>query len=112
MSRRVATVVAVICCFGVIGVSSASATSEYFYKENYLAEWSSVSGHPRSTLWFVGAYTSSSARYCVGTQQNGRNERCGEGSSVTVSFPVEEATPFLEHTTKAGTVKFTAEERY
>jgi hypothetical protein len=115
MIKRCVACMAVICSLGAIGVSGAQASSAYFYNGT-LGGGSAVSGVPESSLYFVGAYSSSGVIYCVADQPteypflNLKYEQCTNGgSSVTTSFPSQYGRGQL----KAGsTGKFIAEERW
>lgn len=116
MRHRLALVLAVIGCFGIVGVSSASATAEYFYKENILGEWQSVSGVPHPDLYMVAAYTNNTeAVYCVRAPESIYvNQVCGQDTkSVQTTLPTPEyGRGELEHHTFGGAARFTAEERF
>jgi hypothetical protein len=112
---RVATILAVVCSFGAIGVTSSQAESAYFYNAT-LGGGERVSGVPESSLYFVGAYSTSGNIYCVSDQPtedpnlNLMYEQCTNGgASVTTSFPSQFGRGQLY---AGGTGNYIAEERW
>jgi hypothetical protein len=116
MKKFVAALTAV-CCLAGVGASGASATSEFFYKENLLGSLKAVSGTPHENVNFVGAYSNSGLPYAVAECEGGcstvRHYLSGSGTSVTESFAAEPG--FWEGWLKnegGSTGRFTAEERF
>lgn len=114
--RRTLALLTAVCCIGGITAGSASATSEWFYKENILGAHSAVSGVPHGTTYFVGAYTSShNLTYCVAGYEPGvilwARQCTSFTTSVTTSFPAQQGRGLLQNeSAEAG--RFSAEERY
>jgi hypothetical protein len=117
MIRRLIAAFVAVCAIGGIGAAGASATSEFFYHENTLANTQSVSSVPKNTIFFVGAYKGFTGEYSIGLCNpvncaTGVGRRSwGSGTSLTESFPAEAGRGWLENESgKTGT--FTAEIRY
>lgn len=111
--RRMLALLAAACCVGGVTAGTASATSEWFYKENTLAAHAAVSSPPHSTTWFVGAYTSShNLNYCVSLYEPTGFEQCGAFvTSVTTSFPAQQGKGLLRNQSNE-TGRFSAEVRF
>jgi len=117
MIRKFVAALVAACCMAGIGASAASATSEYFYKENLLSGGSAVSGTPHENINFVGAYSNSGVPYaiaeCPRSCVSVKHYLSGSGPSVTESFSPEAG--FWEGWLKnesGSTGRFTAEERF
>ena len=116
MKKLLVAALVALTSLGVVGVPAANATSEYFYFQNTLGVGGQVSGVPRGSLFFVGAYSSSGDLYCVADQPGSnpnevKYEVCGGGSSVTTSFASQSGRGQLANR-GPNTGKFTAEERW
>ncbi|HEV7584235.1 MAG TPA: hypothetical protein VGO14_00490 [Solirubrobacteraceae bacterium] len=115
MKKTLIASLAAVCLSAALAVPMASASSEYFYN-GYLASPNAVSGVPRGSTYFVGAYTNSVAnRYCI-FLQNGNNqliyEKCAlYATSNTESFPSQFGRGYLLNSA-GGTAHFIAEERW
>jgi hypothetical protein len=115
VKKPLITSLAAVCLSAALAVPTASASSEYFYN-GYLGDSGAVSGVPRSSTYFVGAYTNSVAnRYCI-YLQNGNNvlvyEKCVlYATSNTESFPSQFGRGYLLNSA-GGTAHFIAEERW
>ncbi len=112
MKRRIAVILAVTSCFGVLGAGTASASSEYFYYNNWLGPNGAVSGAPHPSLYFVAAYSTTSEYYCVRVQSVGGTEKCTTGSGVSSSFVDGGFWWRGELWNKSPTARFIAEERW
>jgi hypothetical protein len=114
LQRTVALCLVALSCCGVFA-AAASANGAYFFNGN-LGEWSVVSGVPRSSLYFTGAYTSTNgSKYCVGFTYNSGYTlltACGEGTAVTSQYGAVAGRAVLEHQTFGGGVHYLAEERW
>jgi hypothetical protein len=114
--RKFAGIIGIICIVAGAGASSAMATSEYFYKENLLANEQSVSSSPH-TIYFVGAYKGYTGEYEIALCSpvncaNSTNPLAyGTGTSLTASFGATSGRGDVENLSKV-TGRFTAEIRY
>jgi hypothetical protein len=115
VKKILVTFLAALCVAGAGVVSTADAASEYFYN-GYLGNYSAVSGVPRGSLYFVGAYTGSTNNfYCVEVQNwaNSLEKRkcvVYETSNVE-SFPSQFGRGYLVNE-GGGVAHFLAEERW
>jgi hypothetical protein len=106
---------AAVCLGAAVAAPTASASSEYFYN-GYLGNGGAVSGVPRGSTYFVGAYTGSTNNYYCIFLQNGYNvlvyEKCVAYSTSNVeSFPSQFGRGYL-YNSAGGTAHFIAEERW
>jgi hypothetical protein len=120
MIRKLAVIFAAMCMVASIGASTASATSEYFYKENLLANDAKVSSAPKEGIYFVGAYKGYTGLYEIGLCESGacsysvRKWAEGTGTSLTESFSAEPGGNWCGRLANwsGQTGSFTAEIRY
>jgi hypothetical protein len=103
MKRLVAAItVALAVCMAT--ASMALAEGRYYYQGG-VGAYGAVSGTPRSTLNFSGAYTGGGWEYCEGVQTGPTYEgidsliyaSCGSSTSVTSSFPATSGRAVLQN---------------
>ena len=118
MRHRFATVLASIFCLGLCVAAFTQAESRIYYNAG-VAAYGAVSGTPRSTLSFSGAYSSGGGEYCEGVQTGAKYEGINSllhsactngGSSVTSSFAAESGRAVLVNGFKVQ--KIAGEERW